>query len=47
MDIFAPRGTPVLSTTKGVVSRIGENRLGGNIVGITGPGGVSALLLPI
>ena len=40
VDIFAPRGTPVLSTTKGVVSRIGENRLGGNIVGITGPGGV-------
>lgn len=23
-----------------MVSRIGENRLGGNIVGITGPGGV-------
>ena len=34
------RGTPVRSTTKGVVTRIGENNLGGNVVGVTGPGGV-------
>lgn len=40
IDIFAARGTPVRSTTKGVVTRIGENNLGGNVVGVTGPGGV-------
>ncbi|UOO81042.1 M23 family metallopeptidase [Uruburuella testudinis] len=40
VDIFARRGTPILSTTKGVVNRVGRNNLGGNIVGITGPGGV-------
>ncbi|MFC4455557.1 M23 family metallopeptidase [Deinococcus sonorensis] len=39
VDIFAPRGTPILSTTEGVVSRVGENRLGGRTVTVTGPGG--------
>lgn len=39
VDIFAPRGTPVVSTTRGIVSRIGENRLGGTVVWVLGPGG--------
>jgi peptidoglycan LD-endopeptidase LytH len=38
IDIFAPRGTPVISTTRGVVTRVGTNRLGGQIVGVLGPG---------
>jgi murein DD-endopeptidase MepM/ murein hydrolase activator NlpD len=38
IDIFAPKGTPVLSTTRGVVTRIGTNRLGGQVVGVLGPG---------
>jgi murein DD-endopeptidase MepM/ murein hydrolase activator NlpD len=39
VDIFAPRGTPVISTTRGIVSRLGENRLGGIVVWVMGPGG--------
>jgi len=39
VDIFAPRGTYVVSATEGVVARIGTNRLGGNIVFVLGPGG--------
>jgi peptidoglycan LD-endopeptidase LytH len=39
VDIFAPKGTPVQSTTRGVVWKIGQNRLGGNVVWILGPGG--------
>lgn len=39
VDIFAPRGTPIRSTTPGVVNRVGENRLGGRTVTVTGPGG--------
>ena len=39
VDIFAARGTPIRSTTLGVVNRIGENRLGGRTVTVTGPGG--------
>ncbi|WP_043817101.1 M23 family metallopeptidase [Deinococcus maricopensis] len=39
VDIFAPRGTPIRSTTRGYVERIGENRLGGRTVTVTGPGG--------
>lgn len=39
VDIFAPRGTPVLSTTRGMVWRIGENTLGGTVVWVLGPGG--------
>lgn len=39
VDIFAPRHTPILSTTDGVVVFVGENRLGGHTVQILGPGG--------
>ncbi len=38
-DIFAPRGTPILSATEGYIVRIGENRLGGQIVSVIGAGG--------
>jgi murein DD-endopeptidase MepM/ murein hydrolase activator NlpD len=38
-DIFATRGTPVRSATNGVVVRIGQNGLGGNIVSVMGAGG--------
>ena len=31
-DIFAPKGTPILSATKGYVYRIGDNNLGGQTV---------------
>ena len=37
VDIFAPRGTPVLSTTRGVVSSVREAGLGGKQVWVTGP----------
>ncbi|OIN58565.1 M23 family metallopeptidase [Arsenicibacter rosenii] len=32
VDIFAPRGTPALAVTDGIISRVGVNELGGNIV---------------
>lgn len=38
-DIFAPRGTPILSATNGLVYRIGENNLGGQTVSVIGAGG--------
>jgi peptidoglycan LD-endopeptidase LytH len=38
MDIFAPKDTPVLSTTSGLVTRVGTNGLGGQVVWILGPG---------
>ncbi|ANN65516.1 M23 family metallopeptidase [Bordetella bronchialis] len=38
VDIFAPRGTPVTSTTEGIVTRVGTNRLGGKVVWVLGPG---------
>jgi peptidoglycan LD-endopeptidase LytH len=38
VDIFAPRGTPVRSTTRGVVLRVGLNRLGGRHATVLGPG---------
>jgi murein DD-endopeptidase MepM/ murein hydrolase activator NlpD len=38
IDIFAPRGTAVRAATAGIVLRVGENRLGGNIVTVLGPG---------
>lgn len=40
-DIFAKRGTPVLSATDGYVVRIGENSLGGQTVSVLGAGGRS------
>lgn len=39
VDIFAPRGTPVRSTTDGVIEWKGMRGLGGRIVRVTGPGG--------
>lgn len=39
IDIFAPRGTPVYSATEGIIMRVGENRLGGQVVWVLGPGG--------
>ena len=38
-DIFAAKGTPVLSATKGMVYNIGENNLGGQTVSVIGAGG--------
>ena len=37
-DIFAKRGTPVVSATDGYVVRIGENHLGGHTVSVVGAG---------
>jgi len=39
LDIFAPRGRPVLSATEGIVMNVGHNRLGGQVVWVLGPGG--------
>lgn len=41
VDIFAPRGTPVLAVEDGRVRRVGTNRLGGNTIWITGGEGRS------
>ncbi|HEY6215151.1 MAG TPA: M23 family metallopeptidase [Pyrinomonadaceae bacterium] len=38
-DIFAPRGTPILSATRGIIYKIGENPLGGQTVSVIGSGG--------
>lgn len=38
-DIFAPKGTPILSATRGLVYKIGENNLGGQTVSVIGAGG--------
>ena len=38
-DIFAPRGTPILSATTGYVVKIGEDNLGGHTVSVVGDGG--------
>ena len=38
-DIFAPRGTPILSATSGFIYNIGENNLGGQTVSIISKGG--------
>lgn len=39
VDIFAPRGTPVLSATRGIVVSVREGGLGGRQVWVMGPGG--------
>ena len=39
IDIVAPRGRPVISTTRGIVRSVSTNRLGGQVVWVTGPGG--------
>lgn len=39
VDLFAPRGTPIRATTRGILLNIGENRLGGRTVMVLGPGG--------
>lgn len=38
IDIFAPRGTPVTSPVQGMVLGLGQDRLGGNVVRVLGPG---------
>ena len=38
-DIFATRGTPILSATNGYILKIGENLLGGQTVSVIGKGG--------
>jgi murein DD-endopeptidase MepM/ murein hydrolase activator NlpD len=38
IDIFAPSDTPVRSATRGLVTRVGTNRLGGQVVWVLGPG---------
>lgn len=37
IDILAPRGTPVYSTTDGIVASLQSNKLGGTVVWIMGP----------
>lgn len=39
IDIFAKKGTRILSAIEGVVTRVGDNRLGGHSVWVMGPGG--------
>ena len=38
-DIFAAKGTPILSATNGFIYKIGENNLGGQTVSVIGSGG--------
>lgn len=38
IDIFAPRGREVVSASEGIVSRVGTNKLGGQVVWVMGPG---------
>jgi peptidoglycan LD-endopeptidase LytH len=38
IDVFAAKDTPVLSTTSGLVTRVGTNNLGGRVVWVLGPG---------
>ena len=37
IDIFAPRGTPVLAAARGIVRSISPNNLGGNVVWLSDP----------
>jgi murein DD-endopeptidase MepM/ murein hydrolase activator NlpD len=38
-DIFAPKGTPILSATSGYIYNVGENNLGGQTVSVISKGG--------
>src|SRR4051812_27012293 len=38
IDIFTAKDTPVVSTTSGLVVRVGTNNLGGRVVWVLGPG---------
>ena len=38
VDVFAPKGTPVVAVTEGRVSRVGSNRLGGKTVSLAASG---------
>jgi murein DD-endopeptidase MepM/ murein hydrolase activator NlpD len=38
VDIFARRGTPVIAAAGGIVSSVGKNGLGGNVVWVARPG---------
>jgi murein DD-endopeptidase MepM/ murein hydrolase activator NlpD len=37
IDLFAPRGTPVVAAAPGIVRRVGETDLGGNVVWLLDP----------
>ena len=37
VDIFAPRGTPVVAAASGIVTSVGSNALGGNVVWVGRP----------
>ena len=39
IDIFAKRNTPIQATTHGIITRVGDDRLGGRVVFIVGSGG--------
>ena len=39
IDIFAPRGREIVSSTRGIVVTVGQNALGGRIVRVLGPHG--------
>ncbi len=39
IDILAPKGTKVYSTTEGLVGSLKDNNLGGKVIWILGPGG--------
>ena len=38
IDIFAPRGTPVLAASNGIVRNVGTSNLGGKVVWLSDPG---------
>lgn len=39
IDIFGNKGTPIVAATEGVVIKVGQDRLGGNVVMVYGPAG--------
>lgn len=39
IDIIAPRGTKVYSTTEGIIASLKSNALGGTVIWLVGPGG--------